>query len=62
MGLLIQRWALTGNDSYNDIIMQAMLHQVGDNKDFTPQNQTVDLVILVPKLANSLTYSKTGKR
>ena len=44
MGLLIQRWALTGNDSYNDIITQAMMHQVGDNADFTPQNQTVDLV------------------
>ena len=44
MGLLIQRWALTGNDSYNDLITQAILHQVGDNKDFTPANQTADLV------------------
>lgn len=44
MGLMIQRWSATGNDSYNDIITEAMLHQVGDNLDFTPNNQTQDLV------------------
>ena len=43
MGLLIQRWSITGNDTLNDLITQAMLWQVGDNKDFTPKNQSVDL-------------------
>ena len=60
MGLMIQRYALTGNDSYNDIITQAMLHQVGDNNDFTPSNQSVDLVV-VPggrQLANANCFTQ----
>ena len=43
MGLLIQRWSITGNDSLNEMISQAIQWQVGDAKDFTPNNQSKDL-------------------
>ncbi|KAI1080604.1 glycoside hydrolase family 76 protein [Whalleya microplaca] len=39
-GTLIDYWAFTGDSSYNDITFQAMQHQVGDDKDFMPKNQT----------------------
>ena len=55
MGLMIQRWALTGNDSHNNVISQAILHQVGDNNDFTPSNQSVDLVMLTRERLLSIT-------
>ncbi|OHE90776.1 glycosyl hydrolase family 76 [Colletotrichum orchidophilum] len=40
-GTLIDYWWLTGDDSYNKITTQAMLHQVGDDNDYMPQNQTL---------------------
>jgi mannan endo-1,6-alpha-mannosidase len=43
-GLLIQRWSITGNDSYNDAVTKGTLFQVGDNQDFKPKNRTADLV------------------
>jgi mannan endo-1,6-alpha-mannosidase len=39
-GALIDYWRYTGDDQWNAITMQGMLHQVGLNKDFLPQNQT----------------------
>ena len=45
-GLLIEYWYLTGDASYNDIVTQAILFQVGNN-DFMPTNQTKDLVSCV---------------
>ncbi|KAK4185006.1 putative glycoside hydrolase [Podospora australis] len=39
-GTLIDYWALTGDDSYNAITSQAMLHQGSDTRDFMPVNQT----------------------
>ena len=39
-GTLIDYWWLTGDATYNDVTMQAMLHQVGDDDDFMPKNQT----------------------
>lgn len=39
-GVLIDYWYFTGDSAYNDIITQAMLHQVGPNNDFMPPNQT----------------------
>lgn len=39
-GTLVDYWFLTGDQSYNNITMQAMLHQVGENEDFMPENQT----------------------
>lgn len=42
-GSLIDYWAFTGDDSYNNITKQGMLHQVGDDNDFMPENQTKSL-------------------
>ncbi|KAL2135385.1 hypothetical protein VTI74DRAFT_8797 [Chaetomium olivicolor] len=42
-GTLIDYWKLTGDNSYNDLIMQAMLWQVGPGKDYMPPNYTASL-------------------
>ena len=39
-GILIDYWYFTGDPTYNDLIMQAMLAQVGPNNDYMPPNQT----------------------
>ncbi|TID04806.1 Mannan endo-1,6-alpha-mannosidase DCW1 [Colletotrichum higginsianum] len=40
-GTLVDYWWLTGDDSYNAITTQALLHQAGDDDDYMPQNQTL---------------------
>lgn len=42
-GTLIDYWKLTGDDSYNDVVMQAMLWQVGPGWDYMPPNVTASL-------------------
>lgn len=42
-GTLIDYWKFTGDDSYNDLITQAMLWQVGPDKDYMPPNVTASL-------------------
>ncbi|KAF5127555.1 Mannan endo-1,6-alpha-mannosidase DCW1 [Metarhizium anisopliae] len=42
-GTLIQYWALTGDSTYNNIIMQAMQFQVGEGQDYMPRNVTASL-------------------
>ncbi|KAI1861203.1 uncharacterized protein JN550_011025 [Neoarthrinium moseri] len=39
-GTMVDYWFLTGDETYNAVTMQALLHQVGDDRDFMPQNQT----------------------
>ncbi|PHH81464.1 hypothetical protein CDD83_3574 [Cordyceps sp. RAO-2017] len=39
-GTMIDYWFLTGDSSYNDAAMQAIVHQAADTKDFMPKNQT----------------------
>jgi hypothetical protein len=39
-GSLIAYWNYTGDTTYNKLIMDGVLFQVGANKDFQPQNQT----------------------
>jgi mannan endo-1,6-alpha-mannosidase len=39
---LIDYARYTGDTSYNDLVEQALLFQVGDNRDFMPTNQTKD--------------------
>ncbi|KAJ5779934.1 Mannan endo-1-6-alpha-mannosidase DCW1 [Penicillium paradoxum] len=39
-GALINYWSYTGDESYNDVILQAMVHQAGVKGDFMPKNQT----------------------
>lgn len=40
---LIDYWHFTGDDQWNDITMQAMLHQTGPDRDYMPPNQTSSL-------------------
>ncbi|KAJ5642463.1 Mannan endo-1-6-alpha-mannosidase DCW1 [Penicillium lividum] len=39
-GALINYWAFTGDTTYNNITLQAMSHQAGEDGDFMPSNQT----------------------
>ncbi len=40
---LINYWALTGDDTYNDQISEAMTFQVGQNNDYMPVNQSASI-------------------
>lgn len=42
-GTLMDYWHYTGDSSYNDVIIQAMMHQTGDNADFMDANWTATL-------------------
>ncbi|OTB01151.1 glycoside hydrolase family 76 protein [Hypoxylon sp. CI-4A] len=42
-GTLIDYWHLTGDTTYNDLVTQAMLFQVGPNNDYMPPNYTASL-------------------
>ncbi|KAL7949535.1 glycoside hydrolase family 76 protein [Trichoderma barbatum] len=37
---VIDYWAQTGDDTYNAVTTQGLLHQVGEHNDFMPTNQT----------------------
>ncbi|KAH7165974.1 family 76 glycosyl hydrolase [Dactylonectria macrodidyma] len=39
-GALVDYWWITGDDSYNNITIQSLVHQAGDDEDFMPTNQT----------------------
>ncbi|KAH8816565.1 glycoside hydrolase family 76 protein [Xylogone sp. PMI_703] len=39
-GTMINYWYLTGDTTYNEATTQALLHQVGDENDYMPTNQT----------------------
>jgi len=43
MGTYIDYWHLTGDATYNELIEEGMLHQVGDNNDYQPLNHTASL-------------------
>jgi len=43
MGTYIDYWFLTGDDSYNHVITEGMLHQTGPNEDYMPPNHTASL-------------------
>lgn len=42
-GALIDYWYYTGDDQYNNITRQAMVHQASPSKNFMPHNQTMSL-------------------
>lgn len=39
---MIDYWHYTGDSTYNDVVEQALLFQVGTNNDYMPTNQTKD--------------------
>ena len=43
MGTYIDYWHWTGDASYNQLVTEGMLHQVGDNRNYMPANQTASL-------------------
>lgn len=40
MNTLVDYWYYTGDDEYNEKVTQALLHQVGSDKNYEPENQT----------------------
>ena len=43
MGTYIDYWRFTGDTSYNNVVMQAMQFQVGENQNYEPSNWTASL-------------------
>jgi mannan endo-1,6-alpha-mannosidase len=41
---LIDYWYYTGDEGYLPVTMQAMMHQVGPDRDYLPPNQSVSMV------------------
>jgi len=39
-GTLVDYWQYTGDSTYNDETIQAIVHQAADTEDFMPKNQT----------------------
>jgi mannan endo-1,6-alpha-mannosidase len=39
-GAMVHYWFYTGDTSYNDVVQQALLSQVGDKQNYMPTNQT----------------------
>ena len=39
-GQMIEYWYYTGDSTYNDVVTQGLLAQVGPNNDYMPPNQT----------------------
>lgn len=42
-GQLINYWQYTGDSSYNDVVAQAMLFQIGPDQNYNPPNQSSDM-------------------
>ena len=42
-GSLINYWQYTGDSSYNDVVSQALLFQIGPDKNYNPPNQSSDM-------------------
>ena len=42
-GAMMDYWHYTGDESYNEVIIEAMVHQAGHNRDFMPKNWTASL-------------------
>ncbi|ATY65556.1 Mannan endo-1,6-alpha-mannosidase [Cordyceps militaris] len=43
MGTYVDYFHLTGDASYNKVVTQGLLFQVGENEDYQPRNQTIGL-------------------
>ncbi|GKT96420.1 glycosyl hydrolase family 76 protein [Colletotrichum tofieldiae] len=41
MGTMIDYWYYTGDDTWNEVVTQGLLHQVGKYNDYMPDNQTL---------------------
>ncbi len=52
-GQMVEYWYYTGDTTYNDVVTQGMLAQVGPHNDFMPPNQTKTEVRYFPKKSRS---------
>lgn len=43
MGTYVDYWYYTGDESYNHVVTEGMLHQVGEGRDYMPRNHTASL-------------------
>lgn len=43
MGTYVDYWHLTGDESYNEVVTQGMLHQTGPDGNYMPENHTASL-------------------
>ncbi|OHF02891.1 glycosyl hydrolase family 76 [Colletotrichum orchidophilum] len=43
MGTYVDYWYYTGDESYNHVVTEGMLHQVGEDRDYMPRNHTASL-------------------
>ncbi|KAF2868059.1 glycoside hydrolase [Massariosphaeria phaeospora] len=41
-GQLVEYWYYTNDSSYNDLVKEGMLHQIGEQKNLMPRNQSKD--------------------
>ena len=39
-GQMVEYWYYTGDATYNDVVTQGLLAQIGPHNDFMPPNQT----------------------
>ena len=39
-GIMVDYWYLTGDTTYNTVVQQGLLSQIGDDDNYMPQNQT----------------------
>ena len=66
-GAMVQYWYYTGDSTYNTEVKQALLHQIGDDDDYMPANQSKSLVRICPRSsffqsAEPLVLTCAGKR
>lgn len=62
-GQLIEYWFYTGDDTYNDLVTQGLLAQVGIHNDFMPVNQTrTEVISLYPLIGWPLLTTTKGQR
>ena len=59
-GQLIHHWHITGDDSSNEIVSQALQFQVGDNKDYNPKNWSLQLVRDIARFTRMWTHRRPG--
>lgn len=43
MATYIDYWRLTGDSTYNELVSQGMLHQIGEHENYMPKNHTLSL-------------------
>lgn len=41
MGAMIDYWYYTGDGKWNDVVIQALMHQIGNDNAYMPENQTL---------------------